>query len=116
MIIPSKELLSEVLDAELFIEHLWNIDKNNGLLYYTEANGGGIRINIHELAHKCKEWVSDKVHQVISKIYTPTDKCCDKLYICIIIVGDDYCKDFQADTEHEAIFKACQWVLGNRGK
>ena len=115
----SKELLNAVLGEELYLFHLWNIEDNE-LLYYTEANGGGKRINIYELAHKCKEWATFKngkniiTERDISGVYSYI------IFMIGITIHNEYLDDttrilanFKADTELEAIFKACEYILNN---
>ena len=115
---PSKELLSEVLGLE--IKEIKN--KSNGALYVTDNCVGfstkeetaGL-INIYELAHKCKEWATSKGYIMLS--YMEDDKT------GYVSLGDLFGqtkvklpqpKDsfwFEADTELEAIFKACEWIM-----
>jgi hypothetical protein len=98
----SKELLSEVLGID---KRLCRIDeiKENYIFFYTMTNAGEFQnyINIYELAHKCKEWALTEDKCLSS---TPYHK---ELYVCTIL-GDEM---FEAETEPEAIFKACEWIL-----
>ena len=115
----SKELLSNVLDNEVPYQVKVHkiIIKNNSLNYFynSKDSGGGLfeaneYINIYELAHKCKEWAISKgwiLHEVRN------------LKEYIIYFGGDYREpsdDFRAETEPEAIFKACQWILDKDSK
>ncbi len=62
--------------------------------------------NIHELAHKCKEWaVAQKLH--IQTNYFIDTSC--KVTVSNFGVYDS--KSFLEDTEPEAIFKACEWIV-----
>lgn len=108
MLLPSKELLSEVLQKEYSDRLVERIEINDNLLqiFYTCSSKGiatclGIEINIYELAHKCKEWALCRNKCLSSTPY------CKGLYVCTIL-GDDM---FEAETEPEAIFKACEWLL-----
>lgn len=113
----SKELLSEVLEIEVIEVK----DKTTGALYVPDNSIGfaweeeisGL-INIHELAHKCKEWATSKGYIMLS--YIEDDK------MGYVSLGNLFGKTevelpqpkesfwFEADTEHEAIFKACEWI------
>ena len=114
--IISKELLSDVLklDAEPY-----NIESKGNTLYYSvyedryECDILDNEINIYELSHKCKEWalvkgwglssgISDHITKV--RFCTATNDCFNTH------------KCFNDDTELEAIFKACQWILENKDK
>lgn len=63
-------------------------------------------INIYELAYKCKEWAFGKMFFLSSGFDTDGAFCLDRMNS----------KSFIAETEPEAIFKACQWILENKGK
>ena len=97
----SKELLSEVLDIE--IKEIGKLVEGILLSFRYPTHWG--YCNIYELAHKCKEWAISKgwvLHEVRNL----------KEYI-IYFSGDfrEPSNDFRADTEHEAIFQACEWIL-----
>jgi len=109
----SKELLSKVLDKKIT-----SITVNGVNVFYENKaskeinNTGGI--NIHELAHKCKEWVKninnpngDGKFNLQSGVSL---RSCD----CHIFINNTFCQIFEAKTETEAIFKASQWMLDNQ--
>jgi len=100
----SKELLSEVLNVKVISIEVYT----NGVDYY-EEHGSTIHINIHELTHKCKEWALTQNYIIKSFIS-------DKGYAIIETkVGKDEIIDLKiSNTEPEAIFKACQWILENK--
>ena len=102
----SKELLSEVLNEEVlsirpYIDNdpfyknvfMWECRKNT---YDT--------INIYELAHKCKEWLKSNVSNANSGFDNGHRNFCH-------IENYNIQDRFYADTEVEAIFKACEWIL-----
>ncbi len=107
----SKELLSEVLGKEVHDVRETSVDNMYVIIYddcwYT--------FNIHELAHKCKEWA---FHRGVS-IYCIQYKI-DKGEYCVYIydiheeteILDTGVDDMTFTTESEAIIKACEWVLG----
>jgi hypothetical protein len=75
-------------------------------------------INIHELAHKCKEWAKSLDYRILSGYDD-----CDDMETWTVLINHRYgeggcsCDDFfEAETESEAIFQACQWILDNKGK
>ena len=61
-------------------------------------------INIHELAHKCKEWAYNEGFVIVAL------KEDEEQYVVEIRCGWDI-TDFRDNTEPEAIFKACQYIL-----
>ena len=72
----------------------------------------GWDINIYELAHKCKEWAFKQGYELFSRILSndnqPFGNCVvyrveADLEESLHIVNDN--------TEQEAIFKACEWIL-----
>lgn len=113
--IISKELLSVILNTNV-IEVYYH--KNQGWKYKTKMERLGwvsqfeVPLpNIYELAHKCKEWAYEKKYYIQSYLST------DMPFGCAIldtIFDDEQIVDnniFYADTEPEAIFKACQYIL-----
>ena len=125
----SKELLSKVLENEVPYQVKVHkiIIKNNSLNYFynSKDSGGGLfeaneYINIYELAHKCKEWALDN-RWIISTMPMLTEKKWRNTSVRLshfYSAGKDRYLDgtyhngrIEADTEIEAIFKACQWIL-----
>lgn len=104
----SKELLSEVLEIKVFAEIREDDDIRNNILVYWEFDGYGNEcrnINIYELAFKCKKWAYSNSNEIIS--YTEGAE----IYQTQL---DEKIKTFYGDTEEEAIFKACEWILKNK--
>lgn len=130
--IISNELLSEVLGVDV-------IDTKairKVLEYYIDVGGiTDIRsINIYELAHKCKEWAK-KIKFIYMNKGKPLSETSAGLEIRVSVkqlYNDWYGVDIVTldsrfrtistlnhktfHTEHEAIFKACQWILENKEK
>ena len=106
----SKELMSEVLNYE--VDTVLGINKNK--IDYTccrDENEGyiDISINLYEFSHKnCKEWALEK-GSYINCFYNEFwwDRV-EKKYTADIPSRN---KSFYADTEIEAIIKACEWIL-----
>lgn len=115
----SKRLVEAVLEKELFLEHLWGIDKNS-LLYYTEENGGGEYINVHELSYLCKVWAYENGFTINSSVYAASSlkngKRTYRIFGVVNMIKDYECsfEKIFANSEPEAIFKACQWILDNK--
>ena len=100
----SKELLSEVLGFDpVVVEY----EGSMVICYEYSAKGkpvNGHEINIHELAHKCKEWAL-KVYNISLQ---------SNFYLDVSFCGfNGNSKRFEAESEPEAIFKACQLILDN---
>lgn len=106
----SKELLSEVLGEDIFqIEY----NKYTHDVTYNKSKGNFPNyghINIHELAHTCKEWADKLGYEILSGLG----------YAVIIdfhagtdAYGSPLIKDieFENNTEPESVFKACEWLL-----
>ena len=98
----SKELFEAVYNCDI------TTDKDMLNVYKT--------INIYEFAFKCKEWAFD--HFYLSIIIF---KVKDNVYKCEIANISDYLGEwttkysFRADSEIEAIIKACEWILKYKG-
>ena len=114
----SNELLSVVLGLHCGIKSI----KNSEVIYWFDCIGE-IReysINIYELAHKCKEWAVNL--SPIKHALSSYPRCGDirnykktngSYYICQHLVSG---AQFEAETEPEAIFKACEWILTKDSK
>ena len=93
----SRELLSEVLEKEIIDFHI-----SGNTIWKDEV----FIINIHELAHKCKEWANKQRYSLRSEL---------KICYCRFPNDNDIEeKIFRAETEVESIFKSCQWILENK--
>ncbi len=106
----SKGLLSEVLGYEVFQIH--DYDKKYPLSFNYRMRSGkdwtNSTINIHELAFMCKEWAFDKGYSIDSYRLKGMLK---PRYKCGILLPDKWHMLKECDTEPEAIFKACEWIL-----
>lgn len=123
----TKELLSEMLGCEI---RSIIVDKNM-IKYYGEVHliNEPASINIYELAHKCKEWAfeTDGIQIIHARKYGYGVGVV-KYFSSIEVYNGHYLYDpsdelgtstqvsFETETEPEAIFKACQWILDNRDK
>lgn len=106
--LPSKELLSEVFGEN--VTKIGNTVGNN-LTFETFDNmfSGEFSnhvINIYELAHLCKEWASE---YLLSSYMDG-----GKIWWCYSNHINYSHLNIDADTEPEAIFKACQWIFDNK--
>ena len=114
--IISKELLSAVMGVN-------NVeigrDLDNRLEYYYNDGVDNIHniINIHELAHKCKEWACKKRGFVISCNISRVDNydwILDIEHLDFTIEVPEILDNYTFNTEPEAILKACQWILESK--
>ena len=106
----SKELLSEVLKANVteFYERKGEIrfkTHTNRADGWFSSSDTPIP-NIYELAHRCKEWAFDK--GFVLKSYKKQGAF-SGTYHYAIDINDKIC-EWIANTEYEAIFKACEWI------
>ncbi len=106
----STELLSEVLISQsrgytkkgiIKVYGMSSIDDASMFQFYYNTKLHSI--NIHELAHKCKEWAW-KTNHVVSSFAL-------KAHWRVLVDSKEL---FIADTEPESIFKACQWLLDTK--
>ena len=108
----SKELLNKVLNIEIVS---YQMKQKNILAYeYNKVSKNqwsgktfcNRSINTYELAHKCKEWALKHHYKVISKPDNVPGLW--EAYVNLSLTSKH---GEVADTEPEAIFKACQWIL-----
>jgi hypothetical protein len=115
-----KELLSEVLGRKISkiseayheINHRVYIDFE----YKSLDQGDGVNIDVHALAHKCKEWAKANGYA----IWTTHEGHCkfgkeaqniDKLHN---LYGNVFSGCDGPISESDSVFKACQWILDNK--
>ena len=115
-IITSK-LLSEVLERKVK-EGKGRIVINDNIVTFAYIDEDiWSDINIHELAHKCKEWAKKEGYSMQSGTLQTTKSWnifVSKDFTC---VSSETCfSDYKSNTEPEAIFKACKWILEQKGK
>ena len=116
----SKELMSEVLNYE--VDTFLGLNKNE--IDYTccrDENEGyiDISINLYEFAFKCKEWAYTNKYRLSSgqhRLNTKQEHYINNQiasYFCSVyyITNDDSDIQIDANTEPEAIIKACEWIL-----
>lgn len=102
----SKELLSEVLG----INDIVHVQKEGSCsIFISRANNPAYIISINDLFFKCKEWASSKKFELFSAKLRNCYNCC--LYG---EYGEE--EDFNSTSEQQAVFKACQWILEQKGK
>ena len=111
----SKALLSEVLKET--IREVYKIGSNsnfkqNTLLFKLYGSGELCHINIYELAHKCKEWALSKNYILQSSIEIDCGYC----EISYIVLNQVEKVLITAESEPEAVFKACEWILNKDSK
>ena len=114
----SKALLSEVLGIPLLhirynnTTNLYEIFKED-LFNWSDGSYGrwsNLEVNIYELAHKCKAWALNLGYILYSAVHG---------YECYIDSRnfiDNTPVRFLSESEPEAIFKACQWILTKDSK
>ena len=120
----SKELLSEVLGCDccslkcssttIHYEYKFDVTLSEAM----QKNKA--EINIYEMAHKCKEWAM-QVPYIADQLAININRTClqDKFktnYWCVWILNSKRVSpEFYAETEPEAVFEACEWILKNKG-
>lgn len=107
------KLINEVMKFDIVGVRLSGDFIMYGAMGYDDEKG----INIYELAHQCKEWASSNGYA----LYTGKN---DDIWLVVTeetFIGKPTGKlivlpEFTADTEPEAIFEACEWILRQKGE
>ena len=119
----STELASAVLGKEVTKCSLVNKTRNSINITYFEDKEDFNTVwkewNIYELAFKCKEWAYTNKYRLSSgqhRLNTKQEHYINNQiasYFCSVyyITNDDSDIQIDANTEPEAIFKACEWLL-----
>jgi hypothetical protein len=115
----SKELLSEVLGYEVYDISNYHeqrmADYKEDFISFKRYLNGCRRnpINIHELAHFCKEWAY-KNGFILRSEYYPSDSFLFSGGCLLIDISTEESAWFNGTIEPEAVFKACEWILNNK--
>lgn len=122
----SNKLLREVLtiDYNFDMQPIKEWQTNTLEWYRTEVyKEHTYSINIYELAHKCKEWAIKKGYTIRTEAYDYMENdSFSGTYWWVIrlrpkVWSENGCPNCGANnSEPEAIFKACEWVLDNKDK
>ena len=94
------------------------VSNKNYIEYTSEVTGNPYnyithdKINVYELAHKCKEWALNKGYYLRAEQgFNYKDNLQWTAFLNTNMDdGADYV-DYWNNTEPEAIFKACEWIL-----
>ena len=118
----SKELL-QCLNKHLTIDEVISNDKNriDNNIYWSVKEIDILQSkNIYELAYKCKEWLLNQKNKDCFYIADQFSLNIEsqmgviKYFWCVLLKNNSRVQpEFKADSEIEAILKACQWVLEN---
>lgn len=114
----SKELLSEVLGKTVDIVYTKDHVGNDFKTFIRPRYGDFLdEINIYELAHKCKEWAykQKQSYRVTSGFTNLPDYDYEAIIENPTSTGTKR-EIFEADSEPEAVFQACQYILENKDK
>ena len=110
----SKRLLKEIVNEEIIGNDPESIDHICGkaVAYQTPTIVIG-RYNVYQLANKCKEWAFEKKKETIQSLKTYQDG--KQIWYATTTTYFEAAMDgFYAETEPEAIFKACEWLIDNK--
>jgi hypothetical protein len=117
----SKKLFNIVIGED--VKNIYELGSNPNLSdfelpYSVHGTGDLLSINIYELAHRCKEWAMNR-NTTMDKMYDLVVSTYNRIDFKVEIVnspGDwKIVKTiYYGQTEPEAIFKACQWILDNK--
>ena len=110
----SKELLSAVYPIDETTEIYVGVQESTGRVMWfgKEYNDCRSEIDIHRVAHKCKEWALSKNYILQSSIEIDCGYC----EISYIILNQVKKVLITAESEPEAVFKACEWILDKDSK
>lgn len=107
--------MKELINKSLF-DAVYNCDisKDNDMLRYYN------RINIYEFAFKCKEWILNQKNKDCFYIADQFSLNIEsqmgtiKYFWCVLLKNNSRVSpEFKANSEIEAIIKACNWILEN---
>lgn len=121
-----KELFVEILGTDtsdiLYDNYEVVIEEEIAYLRNKNAFYNHRKVCVYRLAHMCKEWALDQNVSISSTFKHTYGYAWVEWYVEYknsrfgYHQGHNYKNEFQAETEPEAIFKACEWILENQSK
>jgi len=111
----SKELVSAVLGFKTEVNSISQITKHEIVLNYdSECGCCNESINLDTFVRLCKKWVFKKYGYSVGSLYSGGSGDYATLEQTDCKDGtDDFMEVFEADSEIEAIIKACELILKN---
>jgi hypothetical protein len=108
----SKELFEAVFGAKIMILIIVG-RKNSKFIQYAYGYTGVHTLSVNDFFFMCKEWAALKNLSLISGRYGTTDE-----YFCEISepLDEDTMNILYADSEQQAVFDACEWILNTEIK
>jgi len=111
----SKELLSKVLSVDAYETRYIEQLNPNEVIYYIKGKKIHRTINIHELAHKCKEWARTRGYILVHFQTLNSGYCCEVFELNPTEESeneDGYIAEYYDNFgKGNSIFQACQWIL-----
>ena len=109
--LPSKELLSEILNLDVFASISSNTNELK-CLFVDLDRSKELKINIYELAHKCILYAWDNFYEITPRVMGAEIMCLKTGYTVHTIYREEIEKPEKFDARYT--YKACQWILDNR--
>ena len=108
----SKELLKNILGIKVDVDYIRNEINYNKHVEYDLSCGDSESINIHEVAHMCKEWAFKKGYLILSY---PSKS---ELVFFTDTVDTCYNTNFENGKKYDPMcdIKVCEWILENKDK
>lgn len=120
----SKELFEAVMSEKIidyrgvFIDHISGTYNNKTILdgiTIVAADGGIISCSVNNFFFKCKDWANKNGYRLLNGSHDYNNQTICLIYKDYDYIGD-FCEKIKADSEQQAVFDACQWILDNKGK
>ena len=115
----SKELIRNVLEKET--ENLpddFTFDIIDNYIIFADDGECMFEVNIYEFAYKCKEWILSQKNKDCFYIADQFSLNIEsqmgtiKYFWCVLLKNNSRVSpEFKANSEIEAIIKACNWIL-----
>lgn len=106
----STELINTVLDED--IKDIYFAP--NGRFFETWNGERDNRVNTSEFFFMCKEWANKQGYRLLNGSHDYNNQIICNIYKDFDYIGD-YCEQIESESEQQAVFDACQWILENKG-
>ena len=106
----SKELFEAVFGAKIMILSIVG-RKGSKFIQYAYGYTGVHTLSVNDFFFMCKEWSAVQEIIIISE-FSFGNKCNGQ---STVKINGTEAKYFESDSEQQAVFDACQWIIENKG-
>lgn len=108
----SKELFEAVMNIKI---NKLQVDEFNYIWINIDSTHLSRFDSINNFFFLCKDWANKNEYRLLNGSHDYNNRIICFIYKDFDYMGD-YEEEFKSDSEQQAVFDACQWIIDNKGK